>query len=253
MKKIITVANNKGGVGKSTTALALGSAFMKKGFKVLFIDLDPQGNLSLCLNAKDEKITALDLFLEEDEKTPVQDVIKHTEQGDIIPSNLNLVSAEKLLTDTGKEYRLKEEISPVISKYDYIIIDTPPSLNILTVNALVCATDVVIPVQADVFSVQGIATFRTPLQSVKKYCNKNLKVNGIVLTRFNNRSTISREMEEQLEQVAKILNTRLFNTRIRECVAIKESQLLQKNLFEYAPKSNAVKDYSKLAEEVMEG
>lgn len=250
MKKIITIANNKGGVGKSTTALSLGSALCKKGYKVLFVDLDPQGNLSLCLNARNEKKTALDLFTTDE---PVKELIKHSASGDVIPSNLNLVSAEMVLVNTGKEYKLKERLAELVSVYDYIIIDTPPSLNILTVNALVSATDVIIPVQADVFSVQGIATFKTPLDSVKKYCNKNLKVNGILLTRYNSRSTITKELTEQLENIAEVLNTRLYKTKIRECVAIKESQLLQANLFDYAPKSNAVKDYTAFVDEVLEG
>ena len=248
MKKIITIANNKGGVAKSTTALCLGYALQKEGYKVLFVDLDPQANLSLCLGARNSKKTVLDLF----KGTPVKDVIINTDNGAVIPSSLDLVSAEMILTETGKEYRLKELLAPVVREYDFIIIDTPPSLNILTINALVCATDVIIPVQADVFSVQGIATFKTPFESVKKYCNSKLKINGILLTRYNNRSRISQDLAEQLEQIAKVFNTRLYNTRIRENIAIKESQLLQANIFEYAPKSNAVKDYSALAKEVLE-
>lgn len=250
MKEVIAVINQKGGVGKSTTAQAIGQGLTLKGYKVLFIDLDAQGNLSYSLNANQTSLTMLEVLTA---GADAKEVIQHTETGDIMPSSIQLSGADLMLTDMGKEYKLKEAIEPIKSKYDYIIIDTPPALSILTINALTACTGVIIPAQADIYSLQGIGQLNNTINAVRKYCNNDLKLKGIVLTRYNKRAVLSRDVAELLEQTAQTLNTKLYKTHIREAVAVKEAQIQRACLFTYAPKSNASKDYMDLIEEVING
>ena len=244
----IAVINQKGGVGKSTTALALGAGLTLKGYKVLFIDLDAQGNLSYALNVTTEGYNSLGI-LQRPETTPGE--IQHTEQGDIIASSPALSGADTLIAETGKEYRLKEALETCSGSYDYCIIDTPPALGILTINALTACNGVIIPAQADVFSLHGIAQLNGTIQTVKRYCNPDLHIMGIVLTRFNSRSIISREIAEVAEETAEQLNTKVYKARVRECTALKEAQAVKRDIFRYAPKSNATADYTALIEEIL--
>lgn len=247
MEEIIAVINQKGGVGKSTTAQAIGQGLTLKGYKVLFIDLDAQGNLSYSLNAQQTNKTILEVLTGQKQ---AKDIIQHTETGDIMPSSLQLSGADLMLTEMGKEYRLKEAIEPIKSKYDYIIIDTPPALGILTVNALTACTGVIIPAQADIYSLQGIGQLNNTINAVRKYCNNDLKLKGIVLTRYNKRAVLSRDVAELLEQTAQTLNTKLYKTHIRENISIKEAQIQKQSIYKYAPSSNASKDYMELVKEV---
>lgn len=248
MKEIIAVINQKGGVGKSTTAQAIGQCLHLKGYKVLFVDLDAQGNLSYSLNAIQPSKTVLEVITGQVE---AKEVIIHTETGDIMPSSLQLSGADLMLTEMGKEYKLKEAIEPLKKLYDYIIIDTPPALSILTINALTACTGVIIPAQADIYSLQGIGQLNNTIEAVRKYCNEGLKLKGIVLTRFNKRAVLSRDVKDLLEQTAQTLKTKLYKTHIREAVAVKEAQIQKACLFTYAPKSNASIDYMNLTDEVI--
>lgn len=249
MEEIIAVINQKGGVGKSTTAQAIGQGLTLKGYKVLFVDLDAQGNLSYSLDAQASNKTVLEVLTGQ---MQAKDIIQHTETGDIMPSSLQLSGADLMLTEMGKEYRLKEALEPIKSKYDYIIIDTPPALGILTVNALTACTGVIIPAQADIYSLQGIGQLNSTLEAVRKYCNNSFTLKGIVLTRFNKRAVLSRDVADLLEETAKTLKTKLYKTHIREAVAIKEAQIQKACLFTYAPKSNASIDYMNLINEVID-
>lgn len=250
MAEIIAVINQKGGVGKSTTAQAIGQGLKELHNKrVLFVDLDAQGNLSYSLDAQQNKLTVLDLLTGKEE---IKNVIHQSTQGDIVPSNIQLSGADLLLTEMGKEYKLKEALEPILKDYDYIIIDTPPALGILTVNALTASTSVIIPAQADIYSLQGIAQLNSTIQAVKKYCNKDLKLKGIVLTRYNKRAVLSRDVADLIDETAKTLNTKLYKTQIREAIAVKEAQIQKQSIFAYAPKSNATIDYMNLIDEVIE-
>ena len=249
MKEIIAVINQKGGVGKSTTAQAIGQGLYLQGHKVLFIDLDAQGNLTYSLNASQTGPSVLDALTD---KVKAKDIIQHTDTGDIMPSTIQLSGADLILTEMGKEYRLKEAIEPLKKLYDYIIIDTPPALGILTINGLTACTGVIIPAQADIYSLQGIGQLNNTIEAVKKYCNKDLTLKGIVLTRYNKRAVLSRDVAELLEQTAQTLHTKLYKTHIREAVAVKEAQIKKACLFKYAPKSNASIDYMNLIKEVIE-
>ena len=242
--EIISITNQKGGTGKSTSCLALGAALKKKGYKVLYIDLDAQGNLTYALGATNSAgVTAIDLLKG---KFNLADV-----KGDVIISTPELATADQLLSKTGIEYKLKEALQGIKHKYDYILIDTPPSMGILTINALTASHSVIIPAQADIFSLQGITQIKDTIEAVKEYCNKALTVKGIVLTRFNGRAIISKDLADVLKAEAAKLGTRLFNTKIRECTALKEAQANQQDIFTYAPNSNGASDYMDLTKEVM--
>jgi len=250
MIEIIAIINQKGGVGKTTTALALGAGLSLKGFKVLFIDMDAQANLTYTIGADHSGLTTIDLLTK---TIKAKQIIQHTEQGDIIPASPALSGADTVITDVGKEYRLKEALEPLKGDYDYIIIDTPPALGILTVNALTACKWVVIPAQADVFSLQGIGQLHETIQAVRHYCNPGLTVRGILLTRYSPRAILSRDIADLIEQAAEQLQTKLFKATIREGIAIKEAQASQKNLFSYAPKSNVAADYTAFIDELTGG
>lgn len=246
----IAIINQKGGVGKSTTALAIGAGLTLEGYSVLYVDLDAQGNLSFTMGATTQGYNSLGVLQRTE---TIKEEIQHTEQGDIIASSPTLAGADTVITETGKEYRLKEALEHISGEYDYCIIDTPPALGILTVNALTACNGAIIPAQADIYSLQGISQLNGTIQTVKRYCNKDLSIMGIVLTRYNSRSIISREVAEMIEQTAEQLSTKLYGSKIRECIAIKESQATRKNIFAYAPRSNASTDYKALVKEILKG
>ena len=246
--KILAVINQKGGVGKSTTAAAIAAGLLLKGYKVLAVDLDAQSNLTYNYAADNKRATALGLLTGEVTAT---DAIQHTKSGDIIAASKALAGADAFIADTGKEYRLKEALEDVKPLYDYIIIDTPPALGILTINALTAANSVIIPAQADIYSLQGIGQLHQTIETVKKYCNPALTIKGILATRYSSRTVLARDMTQLLEDTARELNTKLYSSKIRECVALKEAQASQQDIYSYSPRSNATADYTAFVEEVL--
>jgi len=249
---IIAIANQKGGVGKSTTTAALCSGLSSKGYRVLAVDLDPQGNLSYNYGVlgTQGKPTALGVITRE---VGAAEAIQHTTCGDIIAGSQQLAGADMFLDKTGKEYQLKEALEGIKGQYELIIIDTPPSLGILTINALTCADKVIIPAQADIYSIQGIQQLVDTIDTVKKYCNPSLKVEGILLTRYSSRSILSKDLLESISKMAGAIGTKVFNTTIREGIAVKEAQISQQHLVDYAPKSNAASDYIDFVNELVKG
>jgi len=248
MLKSYAIINQKGGVGKSTTAEALGAGLTLKGYKVLFIDLDAQGNLTYTLGANSKGYNSLDVLTQE---ATAEAAIQHTDRGDIIPSTPALAGADTAITSTGKEYRLKEALEPLKKSYDFIVIDTPPALGILTINALTACTGAVIPAQADIYSLQGISQLNQTIETVKRYCNPALMIEGIVLTRYTPRAIISREVADTIEETAAQLHTKLYKTRVRDCTAIKEAQATKQSIYNYSPKSNGAADYTALTAEII--
>ena len=248
--KTIALANRKGGVGKSTTAGALMAGLSAKGYKVLGVDLDGQRNLSTSLGIEQEKRkTILGVMTGEVE---TREAIATTNSGDLLPANKNLAGADTVFTDTGKEYILKEALEEVAEDYDYCIIDCPPALGILTVNALTAADVVIVPAQADIFSLDGISDLQDVIQLVRKYCNPALKIGGILLTRYNGRSVLSRDVADLAGTMADRLKTRLYKTTIREGISIKEAQIQRQNIFDYAKKSKVAQDYEAFIKEFLE-
>ena len=244
--EIVSIVNRKGGVGKTATAQALGAGLIKKGRSVLFIDLDSQANLSYALGADPGKPGIMEVLTGE---ATASDAIQKTEQGELIPGTEALAAADTVIDGTGKEYRLKEALESL--NYDYIVIDTPAQLGTITVNALTAANYAIIPVQAEIYSLQGIGRINEAVSVVKKYCNKDLYIKGILLTRYNSRAVLSRDMLSNLEEAAMQLKTKVFKTPIRECISVKEAQAVQQDIFTYAPKSNAAEDYSEFIKEFL--
>ena len=245
--KTISIVNRRGGVGKTATAHAVGAGLALKGYKVLYIDLDSQCNLTYDVGAKPAPLTSMEVL---SGTATAEEAIQHTEGGDIIPASPSLAIADTAIEGTGKEHRLREAIEGL--EYDYIIIDTPPALGVLTVNALTASDSAIIPAQAEVHSLQGIALLYEAIEAVQKYTNPNLKIAGILITRYNGRAILSKDMRANLEDTARDLGTKLYSTPIRECIAIKEAQAVQRDIYSYAPRSNATKDYSALLEELLE-
>lgn len=248
MKEVIAVSNQKGGVGKSTTANALGAYLFHKGFKVLYVDMDAQGNLSYSMGASNKTISSLEVITG---TATAREAIVQTPQGDLIPASPALASADAILMETGKEYKLREALEPLLGEYDYIIIDTPPAIGTLTINALTACNSVIVPAQADIFSLQGIGQLVQTIQTVKKYCNRNLSIKGLLITRYNARTVLSKDMTDLLEDTAQKLQTKLYQTKIRECTALKEAQASQQDIYIYAPRSNGTADYTAFVEEVL--
>jgi chromosome partitioning protein len=251
MAKVIAVTIQKGGVGKTATSAALGAGFTRKGYSTLFVDLDAQGNLSYTLEADATGLTGKSAFEILQKQCTALEAIQHTGKGNIIASSPALAGLDTVLTSIGKEYRLREALKPLQELYDYIVIDTPPALGIATINALTAAGGVIIPSQADVYSLQGIAQLNNTIQTVKEYCNPSLKVLGIAITRYNGRAVISRDMAELLKQAATQMQSKVFQCPIRECSAIREAAARRADIYTYAPRSNAAADYSALVDEII--
>lgn len=247
---IISIANQKGGVSKTTTVQALTTLLNKQNKKTLAIDLDPQGNLSFAMKANlDETPTIYNVLKGE---ISAVDILQKTESGDILPANILLSRADTEFTSTGREYILKEAIQEISKQYEYIIIDCPPALSILTINAFATSNYIIIPCIADVFSLQGMSQLSNTIQGVKKYCNVNLKVAGILLTRFNKRTKLGNHIQGILDSTTKSMNTILFDTCIRNSVSIQESQYQRKNIIGHEQKSNATLDYINFLKELEE-
>lgn len=254
MAKIITIANQKGGVGKTTTALCLGAELQDKGFKVLYVDLDKQCNTSETLRADTDKKGSYDILAT---KEDAKNLIQITETGDNVISGSELLDViETILSNPknsiGKEYRLRDSLESIKNYFDFIIIDTPPRLDSTTINALTTTDYLIVVSGADTYSVKGIRDLYTIVSNVKAFTNANLKIGGFLITRFNPRGNINQAYKEQLEKIAKEYNTKVYKTFIRENIAIKESQALGQHITTYAPKSNANEDYLSFANEVIE-
>lgn len=250
MAKVISISNQKGGVGKTTTACALAAGLKKRGYRVLAIDLDPQGNLGFSVGADTETSASIYHVLKGEVKT--QYAIQKTESMDIIISSILLSGIELEFTNTGREFLLKEAIRPVLDFYDFILLDTPPALGILTINAFTASDGIVVPMLSDIFSLQGIAQLYETVERVKKYCNPNLSILGILLTRFNPRTRLSREVRGTAELIAEDFRIPLFDSFIRSSVSASEAQSLQKNVFEYDSRSHIAQDYGKFIDELLE-
>ena len=251
MAVVIAITNQKGGVGKTTTCAAFCGGLTESGKSVLAIDLDPQGNFSTACGAENYNVQTIYEVMKR--AASIQDAIQHTKGGyDVVPANIMLAGAEQELSQTGKEHRLKEAVAPVAGDYDFIVIDTPPSLGVLTVNAFTCATDILIPTTAGIFATAGISQLNETVTSVQKYCNPGVKIRGILFTKFNPRANISRQIKELAEQLSEYISAPIYKTYIRSAVAVEEAQANRADIFDYAGKSTVADDYRAFIKEFLE-
>lgn len=248
---ITAITNQKGGVGKTTTAAALLACLSQRGARVLGVDLDPQGSLGFSLGLDIEHCSTIyDVFRGTAEP---EAVIAQTETCDVLPANILLSAAELEFNKPGREFLLKTALSKVQDRYDFIIIDTPPALNILTVNAYVAADSLIIPMAPEVLSLLGVSQIKETIESVRSYYNSRLKVLGILLNRFNARLNLSQEMLELAQQIAAQLNTKVFESKIRSSVSAAEAPAHGISVVDYAPRSKPALDFSALCDEITGG
>lgn len=248
MAKIIALTNQKGGVGKTTTCCSICDGLAGAGKKVLAIDLDPQGNLSFSLGGEaDDTYTIYDVFKE---NCDITDAIQHGEVCDVIASNILLSGVELELTGVGREYILREQLDSIRDEYDYIILDTPPALSVLTINAYTASDELIIPMLCEILSLQGIAQLKQTIFAVQRYYNKDLKVGGILLNKYNPRLTLTRDVEDLANVIADQLNTKIYKNRISASVSIAEAPAHGKSVITYLPKSKVAREYLKFIEEL---
>lgn len=251
MAKVIVITNQKGGVGKTTTAVNLAAVLQKQGKTVLLADLDPQASATDTYGAQsDDVMTAYDLFVS---KETSDELIQHTPMGDIIAGDILLADADKQITGVGAPYVLRECLARFAARYDYIILDTPPSLNILLTNALTAADEIIIPLCTDRYSMKGLRQLYETIMSAKRYTNPGLKLAGMLIVRYQARTNISAQFVAALEDIAAKMETKVFQTKIRESVKVREAQALQKDLYEHAGRSTTAEDYIAFVGEYMGG
>ncbi len=247
--QVIVLANQKGGVAKTTTTLNLGVAFAEQGFKVLLVDLDPQGNLTMSqgLNPDTIQKSMFDVLVH---RLPIEEVIEQREV-EIAVSSIDLAGADMALaSQIGRERALEKALAPVRDNYDYILVDTPPSLGLLTINAFVAATGVVVPVQTEYLSLRGLVQLENTLSMVRENLNPRVEIIGILPTMYDRRVTHSREADEILrENFGKLV----YNTRIRKTIRFAEAPVKGSSVLAYEPSGEAANMYRDLAKEVLSG
>ena len=250
MGKIIAVANQKGGVGKTTTSVNLSAAFAEMGKKVLLIDCDPQGNATSGLGIEKDglELSIYDALIND---TPMEEIILQTQFGlDMVPSVMDLAGAEvELVNLDDKQYRLKKAVELIKDKYDYILIDCPPSLGHVTLNALTAADSVLLPLQCEFYALEGLSQLLSTVQLVQEQLNGDLRIEGLVLTMYDSRTNLA---EQVVEEVKTHFPDMVYTTKIPRNVRLSEAPSFGKPIFAYASSSKGAQAYMSLAEEVIE-
>jgi chromosome partitioning protein len=247
---IITVANQKGGVGKTTTAINLSAAVANKGFKTLLIDLDPQSNSTMSyVDAHSVTRSMYDVLVTEE--VEFDKVVVPTQLPNLwlAPSRISLAKLEsKLIGELDGPFRLKDKLAKTIGGYDYVFIDTPPTLGMITVNALVASTHVLVPIQSSYFALEGTDDLLETIEKIKARPNPNLQLLGVVITMHDKRTTLARDIHEQ---IGNVFGDRLFNTVITKSIRLEESPAYKESIFTFAPKSSGAMEYYSLSEELL--
>ena len=251
MGKAIAIFNQKGGVGKTTTNINLAACLANKGKKVLLLDIDPQGNTTsgLGIDKRNMEYSTYDLLIEKDFNTPKAIIKTGTEGLDLIPASVSLSGAEvELVNVKGREKRLKKAMDKVKKKYDYIFIDCPPSLGLLTVNSLTAVDSVLIPIQCEFYALEGVAQLMNTIEIVKKNLNSKLEIEGVILSMFDGRTNLSIQV---VEEVKKYFGRKVYTTVIPRNVRLAEAPSYGLPIVEYDPRSTGAEEYREFAEEFL--
>jgi chromosome partitioning protein len=243
--KTISIMNHKGGTGKTTSSINIGAGLAKKGLKVLLLDIDSQANLTEGLGKGDPELSVYD-SIRENKKLPILNV---SENLDLVPSSIDLLGAEmEIVSKIGREQILHKLIKPIRTEYDYIIIDCPPSVGLLTVNAMVASDTILLPLQGEYFAYKGVDRLLGIVKEVRDNLNDKLEIGGVFITQINPHRILTKTIVEKLTED---LQDKVFDTKIRINVALAEAQLQSQTIFDYAPESNGAKDYEMLVEEIL--
>jgi chromosome partitioning protein len=250
MAKILAIANQKGGVGKTTTAINLSSCLAVAEQKTLLIDIDPQGNTTSGLGYNRQQITnSIYEVLVSD--LPIREAIINTEIKflDLLPANINLVGAEiELVSAMSREFKLQQALTPITNEYDFIIIDCPPSLGLLTINTLTASDSVIIPIQCEYYALEGLSLLMNTIGLVQKHLNPKLEIQGVLLTMYDGRLTLSRQVAEDAR---KYFSNKVYETVINRNVRLSEAPSFGKPILLYDVESSGAQNYLRLAKEVL--
>jgi len=243
--KTIAILNHKGGTGKTTSAINIGAGLAKKGKRVLLVDIDPQANLTEGLGIRDAETSIYD-SIRDSKKLPV---IQIHERLDLVPSSIDLLGAElEIVSKIGREKIIAKLLKPLKSEYDYIILDCPPALGLLTINAIVASDTVLLPLEAEYFAYKGIDRLIGVIEQVQEHLNEKLTVGGVFVTKCNSQRTLTQTI---VNSITDFFGDKVFDTKIRINVSLSEAQLQGQSVFDYAPESNGAKDYELLVDEII--
>lgn len=246
MAQTFAIANHKGGVGKTTTAVNIGAGLAAHGYRVLLVDMDAQANLTDTLRVADTTPNVYDMLKGEAPATP----IAAAPRLHVIPAALDLATAEvELTTAIGRERLLSDVLQPLLPQYDFVIIDTAPTLGLLTINAMTAADYVIIPLQAEYYALNGIRGLLGVIDNVQRRINRGLTIGGVIITQYDTRTTLHKQVREAIVQQ---FGAAVFSTPVRKGIAIAEAQAKRSDIFTYAPDSAGAEDYGKIVEEFMQ-